>query len=102
MNGRIATAAAALLFAGVLVGASLGAKDAARNTQTHTQYPRAGHVTALDRDADVVTWTDAAGLDWSFYGVEDWMIGDTVAAIMDDMGTQCVTDDEIVAVRFAG
>lgn len=62
----------------------------------------AGTVTGLDRDADVVEWTDGAGLVWSFYGCEEWMIGDGVAALMDDNGTAIVTDDVIVTVRFAG
>lgn len=86
-------------MAGVLAGASLGAKSTAPK---HEQYPKAGIVTAIDRDADTVTFTDGAGLDWSFYGVEDYMVGDYVAAIMDDNGTENVLDDEIVTVRYAG
>ena len=88
-------AAAGALLAGLMIGSGAG------KTETGV-YPRSGIVTGIDRGADVVTWTDAAGLDWSFYGVEDWMIGDGVAALMDDNGTAIVTDDAIVAVRFAG
>ena len=65
-------------------------------------YPLAGIVTGIDRDTDAVEWTDYSGNEWSFYGIEDWMIGDGVAAIMDDNGTENVADDAIVSVRYVG
>lgn len=94
---KIALAAALLL-----VGAGLVTGPAAAPEVPAGLYPLAGTVTGLDRDADVVEWTDCAGLVWGFTGVEDWMIGDGVAAIMDDNGTATVYDDVIVTVRYAG
>lgn len=65
-------------------------------------YPTAGVITEVNREADTVTFTDANGNAWSFYGAEDWMEGDTCAAIMDRRGTDTIYDDAIVAVRYCG
>lgn len=94
---RLAYAAIAgvLLVAGIITGTS-----ASRSRSG--VYPLAGTVTGIDTGADVVTFTDGVGNDWEFYGAEDWMIGDGVAAIMDDNGTEAVTDDVIVSVRYVG
>ena len=86
----------------LLVGAGLLTGPAAAPEAPAGLYPLAGTVTGLDRAEDVVTFTDGAGLVWSFYGCDDWMIGDGVAALMDDNGTAIVTDDVIVSVRYAG
>ena len=88
-------AAAGALLAGLMIGSGAGKTGSGL-------YPRSGTVTGLDHAEDVVTFTDGAGNDWSFYGAEDWMIGDGVAALMDDNGTAIVTDDVIVTVRYAG
>lgn len=64
-------------------------------------YPDAGIVTGVDRETDTVTWTDGYH-DWCFEGTEDWMVGDGIAAIMDDNGTEIVTDDVIVSIRYIG
>ena len=94
---RLAYAAIAgvLLVAGIITGTS-----ASRSRSG--VYPLAGTVTGIDTGADVVTFTDGAGNDWEFYGTEDWMIGDDVAALMDDNGTGTAYDDVIVTVRYAG
>ena len=97
-NGRGIIAALLLIVVSLIVCAAIGRA----NVPDAELYPRTGIVTGIDRDADVVTWTDGAGLDWSFYGCEDWMIGDHVAAIMDDNGTATVYDDVIVTARYAG
>ena len=94
---KLAFAAAVLL-----VGAGLLTGPAAAPEAPAGLYPLAGTVTGLDRAEDVVTFTDGAGNDWEFYGTEDWMIGDGVAALMDDNRTAIVTDDVIVSVRYAG
>ena len=86
----------------MLLGAGLMTGPAADRDPGAGLYPLAGTVTGLDQGANVVTFTDGAGNDWEFYGTEDWMIGDGVAALMDDNGTAIVTDDVIVTVRYAG
>lgn len=68
----------------------------------NTLYANCGTVTAIDRENNSVTFTDSIGHAWMFSGVEDWQLGDTVAAIMNDNGTANVTDDIIVSVRYCG
>lgn len=58
-------------------------------------YPNVGYVTEIDEESDIVYWNDGENL-WSFYGIEDWMIGDGVAVIMSDEGTESVKDDRMV------
>lgn len=65
-------------------------------------YPAAGIVTEVNRETDTVTFTDANGNDWSFYGAEDWIEGDTCAAIMDSRGTESILDDRIIHARYCG
>lgn len=74
----------------------------ARPRAAHDLYPTAGVITEVNREADTVTFTDANGNDWSFYGAEDWIEGDTCAAIMDRRGTDTIYDDAVVAVRYCG
>ena len=65
-------------------------------------YPLAGRIVEIDNLDDTVTFEDGAGLLWTFYGVEDYAIGDVVACIVWDAGTQKVYDDEIIDVVYAG
>lgn len=65
-------------------------------------YPTAGVITEVNRETDTVTFTDATGDAWSFSGTEDWMEGDTCAAIMDKRGTDTIYDDAVVVVRYCG
>lgn len=74
---------------------------AGRKSKLTTVYAMNGTVTGIDRVKDIVIFTDYNGFDWSFCGVEDWMIGDGVAVVMDDNGTPIIFDDEIVNVRYS-
>ena len=62
-------------------------------------YPVAGVVTEVDRETDTVTFS-TYGNAFSFYGCEDWEVGDGIAAIMSDNGTEEIYDDEIISVRY--
>ena len=66
------------------------------------EYPACGIVTKIDQENDIIYFTDFYGEVWSFYGIEDWAIGDIVAAIMEDMGTSSIYDDMIIKVQYAG
>lgn len=69
----------------------------------HGTYPNSGIVTDIYPEADMVIVATSTGSRWSFRGVEDWMVGDNAAMIMDDNGTpDYVFDDEIVSVRYCG
>lgn len=66
-------------------------------------YPDAMVVDEIDKENDIVYIKTCAGNIYSFYGVEDWMVGDIVAVIMSDNGTpETITDDIIITTRYAG
>lgn len=62
------------------------------------QYALCGKVDRIEND--VVSFVDANGFSWSFSGVDDWEIGDGVACVMDDNGTETIFDDEILSVNY--
>lgn len=63
-------------------------------------YAEAGVVTELDYAADVVTFMDARDMCWSFYGVEDWQVGDLLCAILYDAGTLDPFDDAVIGATY--
>lgn len=63
-------------------------------------YPLSGTVSEIDRKNDLVTFETSSGFLFSFYGVEDWEIGDGVSAIMYDAGTEKIFDDVIISARY--
>lgn len=65
-------------------------------------YPRTMTVTELSTEANKVILTDYVGYTWSFYGIEDWQIGDICSCIMDTKGTENITDDIIISTRYNG
>lgn len=69
-------------------------------TNANSQYAKSGIVTRVDRKTDTVTFADPSGNEWSFAGTEDWMVGDYIAAVMDDNGTESILDDIIVSVHY--
>lgn len=63
-------------------------------------YAEAGVVTELDYTADVVTFMDTRGMYWSFYGVEDWQVGDLLCAIFYDAETLDPIDDAVIGATY--
>ena len=63
-------------------------------------YAEAGMVTEQDYTTDVVTFMDARGMYWSFYGVEDWQVGDLLCAILYDAGTLDPLDDAVIGATY--
>lgn len=63
-------------------------------------YAKSGRVVEVNDEHDVVTFMDSNGFLWSFYGVEDWCVGDWCAVIFNTMGTSTILDDKIVNVRY--
>lgn len=64
------------------------------------EYPATMLVTELEYATDTVVCEDGNGNMWEFEGIEDWMVGDRVAAIMSTKGTESIYDDEFVMVRY--
>ena len=69
-------------------------------TATAETYPQTFIVT--DTTDDILTLETFTGHTFQAYGVEDYMVGDMVAAIMDDNGTDNITDDIILQLRYSG
>ena len=65
-------------------------------------YAKVGIIFRMNYEEDIVYVVDFFGEEWSFFGCEDWDIGDFVAAVMDTMGTELIYDDEIVSVTYNG
>ena len=66
-------------------------------------YPRCAVVTSIDEVEDLVTVEDFAGVVWSFYGVEDFIVGDLVAMLLWDCGTpDTIFDDEVIDAVYGG
>ena len=69
--------------------------------QTET-YPTTAKVVKVNRKTDTVTVRDYSGHKWKFRGCEDYSKGDVVSMLMDSNGTEIVTDDIILQVRYSG
>ena len=65
-------------------------------------YPNALYVAETNKEENYVAAVSITGNAFKFSGVDDWMIGDVVAVIMDDKGTENVDDDVIIKKRYAG
>lgn len=65
-------------------------------------YPMAVTVVDISEALDVVTVRDSNENLWQFHGVEDYMVGDVVACIVDTNGTPEIKDDVIVQTRYNG
>ena len=61
-------------------------------------YPTCGRVISVTAD-DVVTVRLYSGYEYAFYG-DDYVVGDVVAMIMNDCGTDLIFDDEVVAAQY--
>ena len=65
-------------------------------------YPDAMVVSGFDFESDSVILTDVSGVQWLYRGIDDWMVGDCAACLMDSNGTEDIYDDLIVTARYAG
>ena len=63
---------------------------------------RVGTIVEIDEENDVVVVMDTVGMLWAFEGIEDYMLDDTVALLMDKNNTETIFDDIIVRVFYAG
>ena len=67
------------------------------------EYPQTMLVAHVNEYIDSVTIETATGYQYSFWGIEDYEVGDIVAVTMNDNTTENdITDDKIVEVRFSG
>lgn len=90
---------------GIVIGIVLMFSPLLFKTETkHSkEYPQTMVVTHVNEYIDSVTIETATGYQYSFWGIEDYQIGDVVAVTMNDNATENdITDDKIVEVRFSG
>ena len=73
---------------------------AAMITASSTLYPATMTITNIT--GDIVTMETSTGHTYEMDGAEDYMVGDLVSLIMNDNGTESITDDAIVSARYAG
>lgn len=68
-----------------------------------TIYPTTMIITDTNEAQDLVTMSTASGLEYQFYGIEDYFAGDLVSCIMfDNFTPDDVRDDIILAHRYSG
>lgn len=65
-------------------------------------YPATFTVIATDKETDTLTLEDFNGNIWIYEGIEDWLEGDTAAALMNSNGTPTIYDDSIIQLRYTG
>lgn len=67
------------------------------------EYAMVAMVDQVDLATDCFSAIDFGGYNvWEFDEVEDWMVGDLVAMVMEDNGTAEVSDDDVISYRYVG
>lgn len=57
-------------------------------------------VIEFEEHADIVVVEAKSGHMYAFHGIEDWEINDRCVLLMDDCGTESITDDVIVRTYY--
>lgn len=97
MNGMIVLWTLIVAVCFFCLGAGLPRKE-----KTPEVYPMAAVVVDISEALDVVTIKDANENLWQFHEIEDYMVGDVVACIVDTNGTPEIKDDVIIQTRYNG
>lgn len=63
-------------------------------------YPEYATVTKVDELTNEVIVKTPTGILWSFYGTEDWCIGDGAALIICSNGTKEIADDLVLSAKY--
>ena len=60
-------------------------------------------ITNTSYDENIVTCETSTGFIYSFYGIEDYFVGDIIICTMDDNGTpKSIIDDKIIDTKYSG
>lgn len=65
-------------------------------------YPQAFVVSEVNYKEDTILLVDCNREGWIWEGIEDYEVGDIIAAIMDDSETETIYDDIIIMIQYAG
>ena len=105
MKNKIETALtviAAILGCVVMVLVLFSDKFSHEKNPAPTLYPMTAIITEILENENTVIIKNYNGQEWTFKGVEDWIVGDVCALIMDNQNTPEIKDDVIVEVRYSG
>ena len=75
---------------------------AAADVYSVSIYPETARIVELNYDEDIVIVETFTGFLFSFYGCEDWSIGDCCSMIMSDNGTETMLDDQVIVAEYSG
>ena len=65
-------------------------------------YSNSYIITDIDYKNDLVTISTTTGIEYQFFGCEDYMTGDIISCIMFTNYTEIVTDDIILHNEYSG
>lgn len=82
--------------------ASIALLGQPEQSQLVHEYPETFVVVAVDPEHDFITLQDFSGYTWTWNSCEDWQVGDIASAIMNSNGTEDITDDQIIMLKYSG
>lgn len=85
----------AMMAAAVLNGATCAPADMGFYSKTMA-------VVELDARVDAVTAVDFSGNEFAWFGIEDWLTGDTASVLLCDNGTPEIYDDIVIDATYSG
>lgn len=96
-----------LLLAGtlVIITACLRAGSWTRGSELEAptkNYLLCGIVESINHEENYITIVDNSGNAWEWEGVEDWQENDIAVMMMNNNGTEKITDDIIMNIKYTG
>lgn len=96
-----------LLLAGtlVIITACLRAGSWTRRSELEVpteNYLLCGIVESINHEENYITIVDNSGNAWEWEGVEDWQENDIAVMMMNNNGTEKITDDIIMNIKYTG
>lgn len=64
-------------------------------------YPTTAKIVEFDDKSNAVICESATEIQYKFYGIEDYEIGDCVSMIVSDNGTENTNDDIVLVSRYS-
>ena len=69
----------------------------------HNVYAKSTIVSEVDYSHNLVIVKDFNNVPWTFFGCDDWEVGDICGLVMDNNGTpHDIFDDKIVSTNYCG
>lgn len=87
-----------LLAAGTILGSSFIGQE----KEVNVEYPETFIVYEANAEENYIILRDFNGHLFRWNNCEDWLEGDIASAVMDSNGTEGITDDRIVMLKYSG